>query len=51
MVLRSVFHKSESEAVGIMEHIHNAGIGVAGVFTHEVAETKALKTNQSCSSL
>jgi ATP-dependent Clp protease adaptor protein ClpS len=39
-VLRSVFHKPEQEAVQIMLHVHNNGIGVAGVYTYEVAETK-----------
>ncbi len=39
-VLRSVFHKSESDALTIMLHVHNNGIGVAGVYTREIAETK-----------
>ena len=39
-VLKEVFHKSETEAVQIMLHVHYNGIGVAGVYTFEVAETK-----------
>jgi ATP-dependent Clp protease adaptor protein ClpS len=39
-VLREVFHRSESEAVRIMLHVHYNGVGVAGVYTFEVAETK-----------
>ena len=39
-VLREVFHKSESDAVAIMLHVHNTGIGVAGVYTYDVARTK-----------
>jgi ATP-dependent Clp protease adaptor protein ClpS len=39
-VLKEVFHRSESEAVQIMLHVHYNGIGVAGVYTYEVAETK-----------
>ena len=39
-VLRAVFHKSESDAITIMLHVHNNGVGVAGVYTREVAETK-----------
>jgi ATP-dependent Clp protease adaptor protein ClpS len=39
-VLQSVFHKSPADATQIMLHIHRNGIGVAGVYTHEVAETK-----------
>jgi ATP-dependent Clp protease adaptor protein ClpS len=43
-VLQSVFHKNESDAIAIMSHVHNSGIGVAGVYTFEVAETKVTKT-------
>jgi len=39
-VLQSVFHKSPADATQIMLHIHRSGIGVAGVYTHEIAETK-----------
>ncbi|MET0404781.1 MAG: ATP-dependent Clp protease adaptor ClpS [Cystobacter sp.] len=39
-VLKEVFHKSDTDAVQIMLHIHYNGIGVAGVYTYEVAETK-----------
>jgi len=39
-VLREVFHKSESDATAIMLHVHNTGIGVAGVYTYDVARTK-----------
>ena len=39
-VLKEIFHKSETDAVQIMLHVHYNGIGVAGVYTFEVAETK-----------
>jgi ATP-dependent Clp protease adaptor protein ClpS len=39
-VLREVFHRSETDAVRIMLHVHHHGLGVAGVYTYEVAETK-----------
>ena len=39
-VLQTVFHKSPADATQIMLHIHRTGIGVAGVYTYEVAETK-----------
>ncbi len=39
-ILQSVFHRSLAEATQIMLHIHRNGIGVAGVYTYEVAETK-----------
>jgi ATP-dependent Clp protease adaptor protein ClpS len=43
-VLQSIFQKSEGEAVRIMMHVHNNGVGIAGIYTHEVAETKVNKT-------
>ena len=39
-ILQYVFHKEQTEAVQIMLHVHKKGIGVAGVYTYEVAETK-----------
>ncbi len=39
-VLEGVFKKSHEEAVMIMLHVHQHGVGVCGVFTYEVAETK-----------
>jgi ATP-dependent Clp protease adaptor protein ClpS len=39
-LLQTVFGKSEHEAVRIMLHVHNNGVGVAGIYTYEVAETK-----------
>ncbi len=40
MVLERVFNKSHEEATQIMLHVHQKGVGVCGVFTYEVAETK-----------
>lgn len=42
-ILRSVFHLTEEDAIHIMLHVHQRGVGVAGVYTREVAETKAAK--------
>ena len=39
-LLETVFAKSVAEATTIMLHVHRAGIGVAGIYTKEVAETK-----------
>jgi ATP-dependent Clp protease adaptor protein ClpS len=39
-VLQGVFHHSESEAMQIMLHVHKHGLGVAGVYTREIAETR-----------
>src|SRR5258708_38967003 len=43
-VLQTVFHKNEADALAIMSHVHNNGVGIAGVYTFEVAETKVTKT-------
>src|SRR5712692_3291916 len=42
-ILQSVFHRSETDAVQIMLHVHKNGIGVAGVYTREVAETRVVQ--------
>lgn len=39
-VLESIFKKNRQEATDIMLHVHRRGVGVCGVFTFEVAETK-----------
>jgi len=39
-VLMQVFHKSPSAATQIMLQIHRGGMGVAGVYVLEVADTK-----------
>lgn len=39
-VLRRVFHKPEPEAMSIMLAVHKKGLGMCGVYTAEVAETK-----------
>jgi ATP-dependent Clp protease adaptor protein ClpS len=42
-ILVSIFYKDEPTARRIMMEVHNRGIGVAGVFTYEVAESKVNK--------
>lgn len=39
-VLETVFNKPTPEAVQIMLNIHKKGVGICGIFTAEVAETK-----------
>jgi ATP-dependent Clp protease adaptor protein ClpS len=39
-VLEGIFGRSPAEAYRIMMHVHTRGAGIAGVYTHEVAETK-----------
>ena len=45
-VLESVFHKPRAEAFTIMMSVHRSGTGIAGVYTHDVAETKLKTTRQ-----
>ena len=39
-VLERFFAKPREEAVQIMLHVHRHGVGICGVYTFEVAETK-----------
>lgn len=39
-VLESIFKKNRQEATDIMLHVHRRGVGVCGIYTFEVAETK-----------
>lgn len=45
LVLVRFFHKDEPEANRLMLQVHHQGSGIAGVFTHEVAETKTYQVN------
>lgn len=42
VILIGVFHHSDVEATRIVLEVHNKGIGVAGIFTREIAETKVV---------
>jgi ATP-dependent Clp protease adaptor protein ClpS len=42
-VLQTIFGRSETDALHIMLKVHNEGVGVAGVFTYEIAEMKVAK--------
>lgn len=45
-LLKTLFRKSEPEATVIMLAVHKAGVGVAGVYTKDVAETRAERGRQ-----
>lgn len=45
-VLQKFFEKNEAQATAIMLQVHEKGHGVCGVFTREVAETKAARVVQ-----
>lgn len=40
-VLERIFGRGPDEATRIMLHVHNRGVGVCGIYTYEVAETKS----------
>ena len=44
-LLQEVFRRGESDSTAIMYHVHNNGVGVAGVYTYEVAETKVAQVH------
>ena len=39
-ILEQIFHKSRDEAVAVMLNVHQSGVGVCGVYSFDVAETK-----------
>ena len=45
-VLQAVFFKGAEEATRLMLDVHNQGRGVCGVFTFDVARTKARKVEE-----
>jgi ATP-dependent Clp protease adaptor protein ClpS len=45
-VLQSIFHHTDQDALRIMLLVHQQGVGIAGVFTYEIAETKVAKVAQ-----
>lgn len=42
-VLETFFNKTRDEATRIMLHVHKRGVGLCGVFTYEIAETKVMQ--------
>jgi ATP-dependent Clp protease adaptor protein ClpS len=42
-ILTTIFQQPAEEAIRIMLQVHQQGIGVAGVFTYEIGETKVTK--------
>jgi ATP-dependent Clp protease adaptor protein ClpS len=43
LVLQDVFNKPREDAVQIMMHVHQKGVGECGVYPYEVAETKVTR--------
>lgn len=42
-VLEKFFNKTREESTEIMLHVHRRGVGVCGIFTYEIAETKVVQ--------
>ena len=45
-VLMTIFRHSQASATRIMLHIHNQGVGIAGVYSREVAETRIAQVHE-----
>ncbi len=39
-ILQRFFRMTTEEATQVMLHVHQKGVGICGIFTYEVAETK-----------
>ncbi|MCK5425103.1 MAG: ATP-dependent Clp protease adapter ClpS [Emcibacter sp.] len=46
-ILLSYFQKTEEEAVQIMLNVHQTGVGLCGVYSFEVAETKVMQVTDN----
>ena len=42
-VLQYVFNRDEPDSISIMLKVHNEGVGIAGVYPYEIANTKCQK--------
>ena len=42
MILEVIFHKNSTDATKIMLNVHQEGMGVAGIYPRDVADTKVL---------
>jgi ATP-dependent Clp protease adaptor protein ClpS len=42
-ILERFFHKNREEATTIMLHVHRRGVGVCGIYSYDVAETKVVQ--------
>ncbi len=45
-ILEGFFHMGREQATSVMLSVHTQGKGICGVFTRDIAETKAAQVNQ-----
>lgn len=45
-ILQNIFHRTPPDAQKIMMQVHQAGAGVAGIYTLEIAETKIQQVHE-----
>jgi ATP-dependent Clp protease adaptor protein ClpS len=45
-ILQGVFHKTIEEAEKIMMEVHRTGVGLCGIYTFEIAESKSKKVER-----
>jgi len=45
-ILEKFFRKTREQATDLMLQVHLKGIGIAGVYTKEIAETKTAQVNE-----
>ena len=43
-ILETIFNKPQAEAFSVMMRVHVSGLGIAGIYTRDVAETKVNAT-------
>src|SRR5205085_3881223 len=43
-ILESIFNMPVDQAIQVMLNVHTQGVGVAGIYTYEIAEMKVNKT-------
>lgn len=45
-ILQNYFYMNQEKATQVMLHVHTRGMGVCGIFTRDVAETKVAQVNE-----